>query len=56
MRYARPCRQMIGIPPSVKLGISFDQSVYIRQSISNLIEQGLHGSLLAAVGHLDFPP
>ena len=45
---------MVGIPPSVKLGISFDQSVYIRQSISNLIEQGLHGSLLAAVVILIF--
>ena len=39
---------MIGIPPGVQLGISFDQSVYIRQSIKNLIEQALHGSLLAA--------
>src|SRR3989449_1633119 len=45
---------MVGIPPSVKLGISFDQSVYIRQSISNLFEQGLHGSLLAAVVILMF--
>ena len=40
--------KMIGIPPGVQLGISFDQSVYIRQSIKNLIEQALHGSLLAA--------
>ncbi|MDF2460588.1 MAG: acrB, partial [Nitrospira sp.] len=40
--------KMIGIPPGVHLGISFDQSVYIRQSIKNLIEQALHGSLLAA--------
>lgn len=46
LRKALP--NMIGIPPGVKLGISFDQSVYIRQSISNLIEQALHGSLLAA--------
>ncbi len=40
--------KMIGIPPGVQLGISFDQSTYIRQSIKNLIEQALHGSLLAA--------
>ncbi|HNV33249.1 MAG TPA: efflux RND transporter permease subunit [Nitrospira sp.] len=40
--------KMIGIPPGVQLGISFDQSIYIRQSIKNLIEQALHGSLLAA--------
>src|SRR5437016_4921920 len=45
---------MVGIPPSVKLGISFNQSVYIRQSISTLFEQGLHGSLLAAVVILIF--
>ena len=40
--------KMIGIPPGVQLGISFDQSIYIRQSIKNLIGQALHGSLLAA--------
>ena len=27
--------KMIGIPPGVQLGVSFDQSVYIRQSIKN---------------------
>ena len=52
LRAALP--KMIGIPPGVKLGISFDQSVYIRQSIQNLIEQGLHGSLLAAAVILIF--
>ncbi len=52
LRKALP--NMIGIPPGVKLGISFDQSVYIRQSISNLIEQALHGSLLAAAVILIF--
>jgi CzcA family heavy metal efflux pump len=46
--------KLVGIPPSVKVGISFDQSVYIRQSISNLIEQALHGSLLAAAVILIF--
>jgi CzcA family heavy metal efflux pump len=40
--------KMVGIPPGVKLGISFDQSTYIRQSIKNLMEQTLHGSILAA--------
>ena len=29
--------QMIGIPPGVQVGISFDQSLYIRQSIQNLL-------------------
>ncbi len=46
LRAALP--KMFGIPEGVKLGISFDQSLYIRQSIRNLIEQALHGSLLAA--------
>src|SRR5215204_4782399 len=52
LRNALP--KMIGIPPGVTLGISFDQSVYIRQSIQNLIEQALHGSLLAAAVILIF--
>ncbi|MCP9464311.1 MAG: efflux RND transporter permease subunit [Nitrospira sp.] len=46
LRAALP--KLIGLPPGVKLGISFDQSLYIRQSIRNLVEQALHGSLLAA--------
>ncbi|MCA1958617.1 MAG: efflux RND transporter permease subunit [Nitrospira sp.] len=46
--------RLIGIPPGVKLGISFDQSVYIRQAIRNLIEQAMHGSLLAAAVILIF--
>ena len=44
----RTLPKMIGIPPGVKLGISFDQSLYIRMAIKNLTEQALHGSLLAA--------
>ncbi len=52
LRAALP--NMIGIPPSVKLGISFDQSVYIRRSIQNLIEQALHGAILAAAVILIF--
>ncbi len=46
--------KMLGVPPGVQLGISFDQSVYIRQSIKNLAEQALHGSLLAALVILIF--
>ncbi len=52
LRAALP--KMIGIPPGVKLGISFDQSVYIRQSINNLMEQALHGSISAAAVILIF--
>ena len=44
----RQLPKMIGIPAGVQLGVSFDQSVYIRQSIQNLMEQALHGSLFAA--------
>jgi CzcA family heavy metal efflux pump len=47
LRKAMP--KMVGIPPGVTLGVSFDQSVYIRQSIKNLIEQAIEGSVLAAV-------
>ncbi|TLY27706.1 MAG: efflux RND transporter permease subunit [Nitrospirae bacterium] len=50
----RALPKMIGIPPSVKLGFSFDQSVYIRMAIKNLTEQAWHGSLLAAAVILVF--
>jgi hydrophobe/amphiphile efflux-1 (HAE1) family protein len=40
--------KILGVPEGVNLTISFDQSLYIRQSIRNLVEQALHGSLLAA--------
>lgn len=52
LRAALP--KMFGIPEGVKLGISFDQSLYIRQSIRNLAEQAIHGSLLAAAVILIF--
>ncbi|MBI4402505.1 MAG: efflux RND transporter permease subunit [Nitrospirae bacterium] len=52
LRKALP--KMIGIPSGVKLGVSFDQSVYIRQAIKNLGEQALHGSILAAAVILVF--
>ncbi|GIW55795.1 MAG: hypothetical protein KatS3mg082_2199 [Nitrospiraceae bacterium] len=41
LRAALP--KMIGIPPGVHLGVSFDQSLYIRMAIKNLVEQALHG-------------
>jgi CzcA family heavy metal efflux pump len=46
LRRALP--KMVGMPPGVQLGVSFDQSVYIRLAIKNLMEQALEGSLLAA--------
>lgn len=47
LRAALP--KILGVPEGVNLSISFDQSLYIRQSIRNLVEQALHGSLLAAI-------
>src|SRR6266581_2469717 len=52
LRKALP--NLVGVPPGVKLGVSFDQSIYIRQSIKNLMEQALHGSILAAAVILIF--
>ena len=46
--------KMVGIPPGVHLGISFDQSLYIRMAVKNLTEQALHGSVLAAAVILIF--
>lgn len=52
LRRAMP--RMVGLPPGVQLGVSFDQSVYIRMAIKNLTEQALHGSVLAAAVILIF--
>ena len=38
-----------GIPPSVKLAISFDQSSYIRAAISSLEHEAVQGGLLAVL-------
>ncbi len=38
-----------GIPPNVHLSISFDQSVYIRQTISGLQREALLGATLAMI-------
>ena len=37
------------VPPNVKLSTAFDQSVYIRQSIDELIREGSIGALLAVI-------
>jgi multidrug efflux pump subunit AcrB len=39
--------RMIGVPPGVKLSISLDQSIYIRQAIQSLWHEALQGSALA---------
>jgi CzcA family heavy metal efflux pump len=38
---------LVGVPPSVKMSLSFDQSVYIKQTISGLQHEALIGAILA---------
>jgi CzcA family heavy metal efflux pump len=46
--------RLLGVPPGVKLGITFDQSVYIRQAIESLWHEAIQGSALAFVVILVF--
>jgi CzcA family heavy metal efflux pump len=39
--------RLIGVPPGVSVGLTFDQSTYIRQSINSLWHESLQGALLA---------
>jgi CzcA family heavy metal efflux pump len=39
--------KVIGVPPGVKVGVTFDQSIYIRQAIESLWHEALQGSALA---------
>jgi multidrug efflux pump subunit AcrB len=39
--------KLIGVPAGVKVGMTFDQSVYIRQAIESLWHEALQGSALA---------
>ncbi|MBI1964457.1 MAG: efflux RND transporter permease subunit, partial [Candidatus Rokubacteria bacterium] len=39
--------KMMGVPPGVKLSISLDQSIYIRQAIQSLWHEALLGSVFA---------
>jgi multidrug efflux pump subunit AcrB len=41
--------RLVGVPPGVRLSLTFDQSVYIRQSIDNLEHEALQGAFLAFV-------
>src|SRR5262249_57945113 len=38
--------KLMGVPPSVNIGITFDQSIYIRQAIQSLWHEALQGSFL----------
>ena len=46
--------KMIGVPPGVKVGITLDQSIYIRQAIQSLWHEALQGSALAFIVILIF--
>jgi len=41
--------KIIGVPPGVKLDITFDQSIYIRQAIESLWHEAMMGSVLAFI-------
>jgi CzcA family heavy metal efflux pump len=46
--------KVIGVPPGVRVGVTFDQSTYIRQAIESLWHEALQGSALAFVVILIF--
>src|SRR2546422_133447 len=46
--------KVIGVPPGVKVGITFDQSIYIRQAIESLWHEAIQGSALAFIVILIF--
>ena len=41
--------KLTGVPPGVKMTLSFDQSLYIRQTISGLQREALLGAILAMI-------
>ncbi len=46
--------KLLGVPPGVKVGITFDQSIYIRRAIESLWDEAIQGSVLAFVVILVF--
>ena len=51
---ARPgarCPSSLGVPPGVKVGLTFDQSTYIRQSIESLWHEAVHRRRPRLPGH-----
>jgi CzcA family heavy metal efflux pump len=46
--------KVLGVPPGVKVGVTFDQSIYIRQAIESLWHEAIQGSALAFVVILIF--
>src|SRR5207247_623956 len=46
--------KVTGVPPGVRVGVTFDQSIYIRQAIESLWQEAMQGSALAFVVILIF--
>ena len=46
--------KVTGVPPGINVGITFDQSVYIRQAIESLWHEAIQGSALAFIVILVF--
>src|SRR2546426_247074 len=46
--------KLLSVPPGVKVGITFDQSIYIRRAIESLWDEAIQGSVLAFVVILVF--
>ena len=45
----RAIPKLTGVPPNISLSMSFDQSLYIRQTIAGLQQEALLGALLAMI-------
>ena len=48
-RVLRAIPKLTGVPSSVRMSLSFDQSLYIRQTISGLQREAMLGSILAMI-------
>jgi len=41
--------KLVGVPPNIQMSISFDQSLYIRQTIAGLRQEAMLGGILAMI-------
>ena len=51
----RCCPSCTGVPPGVNIGLTFDQSTYIRQSIESLWHEAVQGATARVPGHPHLP-
>jgi CzcA family heavy metal efflux pump len=45
----RALPKLTGVPPNIRLSVTFDQSLYIRQTISGLQQEAMLGAILAMI-------